>query len=277
MFLKKYKSHISMSSIENNKENDEGKDKLLNTEKYIQRLILISMRTKKILEQNDYFLEKDKRKRFDLKNIKLKPTPFQRYQTIKNKKYAIFEKQNNINNKKRAITSYAINHNNRMNKTNTHLLTINNFNFKKPKSLRKNKTHNDNQFYHTHNNFFIKRKNIAINYTDWNETNNYSYNNNNIYNQLQNKNFRVKSNYCTIHINKNSNKSNKVCQTNDSEKTKNNNNNLLKEFPALNIFNYKSKVYKKDEINRFRKEKRKKNLPYINLDEEKFNGLILKF
>ena len=76
--------------------------------------------------KNDYFLQKDKRRRFDLKNIKLKPTPFQRYQTIKNKKYAIFEKQNNINNKKRAITSYAINHNNRMNKNNKHLLKINN-------------------------------------------------------------------------------------------------------------------------------------------------------
>ena len=162
MNIKRYKSHLTISSDDkNNKEKQKAKQNLSNVEKYITKLILISIRTKKILEKHDYFYKAEKRRKFDLKNLKIRPTTFQKYQRFKNEKFLTLEKQNNdINNYKRILTSYPNTNRERKNKINKNLISINHYDLKK---LRKNKTHNNNQIFHrTQNNFFSGSKVLNI-------------------------------------------------------------------------------------------------------------------
>lgn len=260
--FKRYKSHLTISSEENNKENKKSKDNIINTEKYIKKLILISIKTKKILEKNDYFYEAEKRKKFDLKNIKIKLTPFQKYQLFKNKKYLTIEKKNNNN--KRVLTSYPINNRKRINKNNLNLITISNFDIK---HMRKNKTHNNNQFqfYRTHNNFFYKPKRLLTSPNELTEPNDYHYNKNKI------NNLKLNQKYKTINIQT----SNKNIQTSG---TKNKDNgkiySMLDKFPILNIFNYHSD---KINYNLFRyksgnaNEMRKKLIKLYDFNNKKIN------
>ena len=114
MKLKIYRSHLTVTSNDDSKEGKKSKMNLMNVEKYIKNMILISIRTKKFFEKHDYFYEEEKRRKFDLKNIKIRPTPFQKYQKLKTKKFLITEKQ--INNTQRIMTSYPINIRDRLNK-----------------------------------------------------------------------------------------------------------------------------------------------------------------
>ena len=107
MKLKFYTSHLSVSSNDESKETKKIKNNMINVENYIKRMILISMRIKKYLEKHDYFYEEEKRRKFDLKNIKIKPTPFQKYQKFKLKRNITAEK--NINNNKRNLISDRFN------------------------------------------------------------------------------------------------------------------------------------------------------------------------
>lgn len=269
MNLKRYTSHLTISSEENNAENKKSKINLIKAEKYIQRLILISIKTKKFLEDNDYFYKRDKRRKFNVKKIKLKPTPFQKYQIFKNTKYLATEKRNTINNNKRILTSYPINKRQRMNKINTNLITINNFN---KKQMKKNKTHNNNQFqfYHTYNNFFSKPKRHLTNTTELTEPNDYYYNNSKFYNQ------KLKTRYNTISIKK----TNRKIQT--TEIKKENGYKIYSEldkFPILNIFDSHSN---KINLNLFRyksgkaKEERKNRKLLNNFDKIKFNNILIE-
>ena len=205
MSLQKYTSHISLTSVDNNNEEKKSKGDNNKLEKYIKRLILISMRTKKYYEKHDYFYEEEKRRKFDLKNLKIKLTPFQKYQIYKTKRNLTTEKF--INNSKRVITSCPINNQNKKNLFNRNLITINNFNIK---HMRKNKTHTNNQFYHTHNNFFYKPKNILFSKNELTESNDI----NEIYSKINNTKSRAKSNYQTINILR----TNKIIQTADNTK-----------------------------------------------------------
>jgi len=230
MSLQKYTSHISLTSVDNNNEEKKSKGDNNKLEKYIKRLILISMRTKKYYEKHDYFYEEEKRRKFDLKNLKIKLTPFQKYQIYKTKRNLTTEKF--INNSKRVITSCPINNQNKKNLFNRNLITINNFNIK---HMRKNKTHTNNQFYHTHNNFFYKPKNILFSKNELTESNDI----NEIYSKINNNTkSRAKSNYQTINILR----TNKIIQTAESKKKINDNvRPMLDKFPILDIFNIKSK------------------------------------
>jgi hypothetical protein len=263
MKLKRYTSHLTISSDDNNIEKQKAKNNLSHIEKYIKKLILISIKTKKILEKNDYFYEEEKRKKFNLKNIKIKPTPFQKYQKFKNNKFPILT-QNNFNNNnnknKRILTSYPINNQQRVIKINSNLITISNFNIK---HLRKNKTHSNNQyqFYRTHNNFFFKPKRILTNL--------------NLKTEPNNNNFTIKSktNYRTIKINK----SNKIIQTAEPKKRKREKIfSALNKFPILNIFNYHSKINNKlFESDKYEKEERKNKIHLDNFAKIKFSDLLL--
>ena len=263
MKLKRYTSHLTISSDDNNKESQKAKNNLSHVEKYIKKLILISIKTKKILEKNDYFYEEEKRKKFDLKNIKIKPTPFQKYQKFKNNKYPIILKQNNNKTNKRILTSYPINNHQEMNKINSNLITISNFNIK---HLRKNKTQSNNQyqFYRTHNNFFFKPKRILTHLNLQTEPNN---------NILKQDTIKSKTNYRTIKINK----SNKIIQSAEPKKRKREKIfSALNKFPILNIFNYHSKINNKlFENDKYEKEERKNKIHLDNFVKIKFNDLLL--
>ena len=84
--LKFQKSHISISSNEYNEDdnNNNGKQSInnVNLEQYLNKLILISLKHKKFLERNDYFYSQLKRKN-NIKKVKLKLTPFQKYEKYK--------------------------------------------------------------------------------------------------------------------------------------------------------------------------------------------------
>ena len=74
MKLKIYGSHLTVTSNDDSKEGKKSKMNLMNVEKYIKNMILISIRTKKFFEKHDYFYEEEKRRKFDLKNIKITPS-----------------------------------------------------------------------------------------------------------------------------------------------------------------------------------------------------------
>ena len=271
MKLKLYKSHLSISSADENKDNKKSENICSNVEKYINKLILISLKTKKFFEKNDYFYEEEKRRKFDLKNIKIKLTPFQKYQKLKNKKLLTTEKQ--INNSKTILHSYPINNNRiKRNKINPNLFTINSTNIK---IMRKNKTHQNNQFYQTHRNFFSKpKKKFLLSLNEPTESNTYhtitNKNNNNKFN------FRSKSNYQTINIHK----TNKIIQTTElNKKSGDKINSILDQFPILDIFNFKSKI--NDNLLNFKskkeKEERKKRNPFLNINRVKFNNILLNY
>ena len=266
MKLKRYTSHLTISSDDNNIEKQKAKNNLSHIEKYIKKLILISIKTKKILEKNDYFYEEEKRKKFNLKNIKIKPTPFQKYQKFKNNKFPILT-QNNFNNNNnknnRILTSYPINNQQRVIKINSNLITISNFNIK---HLRKNKTHSNNQyqFYRTHKNFFFKPKRLLSNLNLQTEPNK----NNN----LKQDTIQSKAKYHTIKINK----SNKIIQTAEPKKrSREKLFSALDKFPILNIFNYQSKINNKLFENRIVKEERANKIHLDNFVRIKFNDLLV--
>ena len=268
MKLKLYKSHLSISSIDESKENKKSKNKFTDIEKYMNKLILISLKTKKFYEKNDYFYEEEKRKKFDLKNIKIKLTPFQKYQRYKTKKTLTTEKQ--INNSKTILYNYPINNRIRKNKINPNLFTINNTYIKR---MRKNKTNQNNQFYHTHHNFFFKpKKKLILQPNQLTEPNVYqTINNNNI-----KFNPRSKSNYQTINIHK----TNKIIQTNESNKKIGDKVNItFDQFPILDVFNSKSKINENWIKNKLKKqrEERKKRIPFVNINKAKFSNILLNY
>ena len=88
------KSHITISSTDSNnstfnnfmKNNNNKKRPFINDnlEADLKKLILISLKNKKYLEKNDYFFSHSHKKKKNIKNIKLKLTPFQEYEKYKN-------------------------------------------------------------------------------------------------------------------------------------------------------------------------------------------------
>jgi hypothetical protein len=265
MKLKVYKSHLTVTSSDDSKEGKKSKMNLINVEKYIKNMILISIRAKKFFEKNDYFYEEEKRRKFDLKNIKIKLTPFQKYQKLKTKKFLTTEKQ--INNTQRVMTSYPIYIRDRLNKNNQNLITINNLNFK---NMRKNKTDNNNQFYLTHMNFFRPQKCLLSPLNENTESND----NDTITSRMNHKRFRSKSNYHTI----SAKKTNKKIQTTETKNIfRKKLNYKLDKFPILDIFNYKNNLLAKnlDYKSRNDLKERKRNLPFVNNDERKINVYYL--
>ena len=198
--IKEQKSHISTSSNDYNINNNEnGIRKSINNnnnlENYLNKLILISLKHKKFLERNDYFYSKLK-KQNNNKKLKLKLTPFQKYE-----KYKINLKKIKLNKNIYPLNINLVQNNNKI--VNNLLTTKNN------NKLRKNKTQENNKFcitnYHPNNlNNKIRTRNktkIYINSIDTlgnnmkikkNKYSNISYDNNN-----------------PLNINKN----NKMCQT----------------------------------------------------------------
>ena len=172
---KKQKSHISISSHdEDNKsfnhlyqKNNKNKIRISlnndNLEKYLNKLILISLRHKKFLERNDYFYSQLNKKN-KIKKVKLKLTPFQKYEKYKNISKKI-QQSNSILNSFYPLSNHNKYHN---------LFTMQNYRY-----LKKNKTQDNNRFcltnYHPKNHKNIKIENkekIFINSVD---------NNNNLY------------------------------------------------------------------------------------------------
>ena len=91
--LKKQKSHLTITSNEDslNNKGTNSKQSLNNKEieQCLNKLILISLKQKKFLEKNDYFYRYTKLKTnnntttINMKKIKLKLTPFQKYENYK--------------------------------------------------------------------------------------------------------------------------------------------------------------------------------------------------
>ena len=265
MKLKIYRSHLTVTSNDDSKEGKKSKMNLMNVEKYIKNMILISIRTKKFFEKHDYFYEEEKRRKFDLKNIKIRPTPFQKYQKLKTKKFLTTEKQ--INNTQRIMTSYPFNIRDRLNKNNENLITINNLNYK---YMRKNKTDNNNQFFKTQLNFFRPQNSLLSPLNDNIESNDTDT----ITSRMNHTRFRSKSNYHII----SANKTNKIIQTAEPKNIfRKKINYKLDKFPILDIFNYKNNLLAKnlDYKSRNDLKERKRNLPFVNNDERKINVYYL--
>ena len=286
--MKKQKSHITISSNENNnnsnnlnkksnldKANQPFKNEIL--EKYLNKLILISLKHKKFLERHDYFYSQLKKKN-NLKKIKLKLTPFQKYEKFKN-----FTKK--IKLKKNLITE----NNHYKNKNN---LILKNY---KNNNLNKNKTEN-NQFCLTNyqakslnnNNRIRNKTRIYIN-----SITNYNYNNNEP-KILKNK-FSFMS-YDNNQMNSmNINKTNKTCQTFRNKtaykkinkridsslsgiiKSKRNLGTLSSAFiRPLKIINLKSRNIKKFDLPYIKNDiNTKYKIPLIHMDQSKFLNEIL--
>ena len=62
MKLKRYTSHLTISSDDNNIEKQKAKNNLSHIEKYIKKLILISIKTKKFWKKMIIFMKKTKEK-----------------------------------------------------------------------------------------------------------------------------------------------------------------------------------------------------------------------
>lgn len=171
--IKKQKSHISISSNECSSNSlDKNKKQLLNNknlEQYLNKLILISLKHKKFLERNDYFYSQLKRQT-NIKKIKLKLTPFQKYE-----KFKLISKKIKLNKTK---NKYPLNTKKYPNKINTLLITKN-------YNLIKNKTYDNNRNnpvihysnYITNNKPIFNKTKLYINSID---TNNNFYPNLNI-------------------------------------------------------------------------------------------------
>lgn len=154
---KKQKSHISLSSFEENdnsfnclnQNSNNNNNKLAtshtnnkNVSQYLNKLILISLKHKKFLERNDYFYSQLRTKN-KMKKVKLKLTPFQQYEKYKN-----FSKKLQSNNIK--INSFRPSDNyykyKLKNKQLNNMFTSKNENENENRFLRKNKTQNNNKF-----------------------------------------------------------------------------------------------------------------------------------
>ena len=148
--IKNQKSHISISSNEcsdNSLDKNKNKKQSLNNknlEQYLNKLILISLKHKKFLERNDYFYSQLKRQT-NIKKVKLKLTPFQKYE-----KFKMITKKIKLNKSK---NKYPLNTKKYPNKINT-LLTTKNYN------LLKNKTYdnNCNNLLNPYSNYIINNK-----------------------------------------------------------------------------------------------------------------------
>ena len=171
--IKKQKSHISISSNEytdNSLDKNKNKKQSLinnNIEQYLYKLILISLKHKKFLERNDYFYSKLKRQT-NIKKVKLKLTPFQKYE-----KFKMISKKIKLNKSK---NNYAFNNKIYQSKINT-LLKTNNYNFQKNKAHdNNNNNNNNNKIYQVdyHSNYlnnnmqFVNKTKLHINSIDTN-------------------------------------------------------------------------------------------------------------
>ena len=256
MKLKFYTSHLSVSSNGESKQEKKNKNDMTNVENYIKRMILISMKIKKYIEKHDYFYEEKKRKKFDLKNIKIKPTPFQKYQKFKLKRNLTAKK--NINNNKRTLISAQINNHEILNKNKKNFITINNINFR---TISKNKSDNNSQLFRTKMNFHSPKKSHSHPLSEYSESEEYNTITSRM-NSTKVSRFRTKSNLYTI----NSNRTKKIIQT---ASPKNMNRKKFKfnldKFPILDIFNYKNNLKVKDSEFRSRNDlkERKGSLPFF--------------
>jgi hypothetical protein len=206
--IKKQKSHISISSIDYKINNVKETKKSINNnnnnniEQYLNKLILISLKHKKFLERNDYFYSKFK-KNNNTKKIKLKLTPFQKYE-----KYKIISKKIKSN---KNLIPLNINNINLIQSKNINL-NLNNLTTKN-NNLRKNRTQENNKFcitnYHpnylNNNNKIRNKTKVYINSIGSNRN-------------LYKPNLRIKKNkysnisYDNVNI-LNVNKNSKMCQT----------------------------------------------------------------
>ena len=251
MKLNFYTSHLTVTSNDESKEGKNSKNNMINVEKYIKRMILISMRKKKYFEKHDYFYEEEKRKKFDLKNLKIRPTPFQIYQKLKIKNCLTSEKL--IINNKKILTFNPINNCEILNKIKQNPITINNLNFKNKKKNKSPKS--NNEFFRTQLNFFRPQKSILFHLNE-----NTDLDDNNTMTSPMNKT------KLTI------NKTNIIIQTTDQKNiSRKKINYKLDKFPVLDIFNYKTNLKMKNLESKSRNnlKERKKSLPFFNNDERK--------
>ena len=267
MKLNFYTSHLTVTSNDESKEGKNSKNNMINVEKYIKRMILISMRKKKYFEKHDYFYEEEKRRKFDLKNLKIRPTPFQIYQKLKIKNCLTAEKL--INNNKKILTFNPINNNEILLKNKQNPIIINNLNLKNKNKTKSAKS--NNQFFRTQLNFFRPQKSVLFHpneNTDLDDNNTMTSPKNN----TKFTKYRAKSHYHTININK----TNKIIQTTDQKNiSRKKINYKLDKFPVLDIFNYKTNLKMKNPELKSRNnfKERKKSLPFFNNDERKITCL----
>ena len=151
--IKNQKSHISISSNEysdNSLDKNKNKKQSLNNinlEQYLNKLILISLKHKKFLERNDYFYSQLKRQT-NIKKVKLKLTPFQKYE-----KFKMISKKIKLNKTK---NKYPLNTKKYPNKINT-LLTTKNYKIKN--KIYENNSNNPVNHY-SNSNYIINNKPI---------------------------------------------------------------------------------------------------------------------
>ena len=280
---KNQKSHISISSVNSNyktsndfcKYNDKYNN-VNNNDLDIKKLILISLKNTKKLEKNDYFVSKSNKQK-NFKKIKLKLTPFQIYE-----KYKMYsnKKKKHINNS--VLNCYPLTN---ILSRNNNLITIKNFNIIKKNKSDLNKIFNIN-YTHSYLKRNIKTRNkkrIFINSID----------NSKINNVLKTPSIRIRKN---LYLNdsydnnfkKNVNKSNKICQTNNRNKTfynndirnsKNGSNAgvLPNSIHSIKIVNLKSQNNKLLGFNKNKIENKKIKMSLIHMNESKFVNKIMAF
>lgn len=287
----KPKSHISISSTDSNKntfnyykkkgkiENRKNESINSNIEKeLIKKLILISLKNTKYLEKNDYFISKSTKQK-PFKKIKLKLTPFQIYE-----KYKMYS-----NNKKKHINNSILNSYPLTNllSRNNNLITIKNYNIIKKNKSDLNKLFNTN-YAHSYLKRNIKPRNnnrIFISSIDSNKINKV----------FKKSNIRIKKNLYLndsyeYNFKKNLDKTNKICQTNNRNKTLYNNlydlsnskkgknaGVLTNSVQSIRIINLKSQKNKILGLNKKKIEKKKINKPLIHINESKFVNKIMSF
>ena len=283
---KNQKSHISISSVNSNYKtsndfykNNNQHNNVNNNELDIKKLILISLKNTKYLERNDYFVSKSNKQKA-LKKIKLKLTPFQIYE-----KYKMYsnKKKKHINNS--ILNCYPLTN---ILSRNNNLITIKNYNIIKKNKSDLNKIFNIN---YTHS--YLKRnikprnnKRIFISSID----------NSKINNVLKTPSIRIRKNlYLNDSYDNNFkkivNKSNKICQTNNRNKTfynnlfidlsnsKNGNNIgvLANSVHSIRIVNLKAQKKKVLGFNKNKIENKKIKMPLIHINESKFVNKIMSF
>lgn len=279
------KSHISTSSVDSNYKtyndffkNNNKYNNVNNNDLDIKKLILISLKNTKYLEKNDYFISKStKQKTF--KKIKLKLTPFQIYE-----KYKMYSnnKQKHINNS--ILNSFPLTN---LLSRNNNLITIKNYNIIKKNKSDLNKLFNTN-YTHSYLKRNIKPRNnnrIFISSIDSNKINKV----------FKKSSIRIKKNLYLndsyeYNFKKNSDKSNKICQTNNRNKTLYNNlydlsnskkgknaSVLTNSVQSIRIINLKAQKKKILRFNKKKIENKKINMPLIHMNESKFVNKIMSF
>lgn len=287
---KNQKSHISISSVDSNYKtsndfckNNYKYNNINNNELDIKKLILISLKNTKYLERNDYFFSKsNKQKTF--KKIKLKLTPFQIYEKFKmysNKKQK--QKQRHINNS--ILNCYPLTN---ILSRNNNLITIKNYNI-----MKKNKSDLNKIFKTNYTQSYLKRnikprinKRMFISSIDNNKINNIIKTP-----SIRNKRNLYLNDSYDINFKKNINKSNKICQTNNrnrtfynnlfndisNSKTSNNAGILPNSVHSIRIVNLKAQKKKLLGFNKNKIENKKIKMPLIHMNESKFVNKIISF